>query len=207
MKNYRFATLVCFGLLGAFTLNLIGQDKKGANQAPDTFQAKFETSAGDFVIEVHRDWSPNGADRFYELVKSGFYDDCKFFRVVPGFMVQFGINGDPKVAAKWRDKTIKDDPPSKESNQRGYITFAKSQVPNSRTSQVFINYDDNARLDADGFTPFGKVVEGMEIVDKIYSKYGEMPNQGLIQAQGNAYLKAKFPKLDGIKKASIVEKK
>jgi len=177
---------------------------------PEKFQVKFETSKGDVLIEVTRSWSPIGAARFYDAVKAGFYDDCRFFRVVPGFMVQWGINGDPKVQAKWRDAEIKDDKVSTKervSNTRGYITFAKSGRPNSRTTQLFINYGDNVFLDDMGFTPFGKVLEGMEVVDKIYSKHRERPDQGAIQQAGNAYLKDEFPDLDFIKKATIVEAK
>ncbi|HWP37596.1 MAG TPA: peptidylprolyl isomerase [Gemmatimonadales bacterium] len=170
--------------------------------APATYRVKFETSEGDFVIEVTRAWAPNGADRFYNLVKHGFYDDARFFRVIAGFMAQFGINGDPQISARWRGASIPDDP-VKESNKRGYVSFAMAG-PNTRTTQVFINYGDNSRLDSMGFPPFGRVVEGMEVVDRIHSLYGEQPNQGRIQAQGNAYLNASFPELDYIKKASIV---
>lgn len=180
------------------------------DSVPEKFQVKLETSKGDVVIEVQRAWSPNGAARFYDAVKAGFYDECRFFRVVPGFMVQWGINGDPKVQSKWRDADFKDDVvPAKEraSNTRGFITFAKSGKPHSRTTQLFINYGDNARLDDMGFTPFGKVIKGMEIVDEINSKNRERPNQGAIQDEGNAYLKAEFPDLDFIKKATILEAK
>ena len=170
-------------------------------QAPATFKALFETSAGNFVIEVRRDWAPMGADRFYNLVKNGFYDNCRFFRVVSGFMVQFGINGDPSIQSFWRSANITDDP-VKQSNRRGYITFATGG-PNTRTTQVFINFGDNNGLDGQGFAPFGRVVSGMNVVDKIYSGYGEQPNQGSIQMQGNAYLEKAFPKLDYIKKATI----
>ena len=204
MKIRVSSILVACGLSVAFGLNLLGQDGSKPKKAPATFQAKFETTVGDFVIEVNREWSPNGADRFYNLVSSGLYDDCKFFRVLPGFMVQFGINGDPETSAKWRNARIKDDPVMK-SNKRGFVTFAKGG-PNSRTSQVFINYADNERLDSMGFPPFGRVIEGMDVVEKIYSKYGETPDQSLIQEKGNEYLNAKFPKLDGVKKATIVEK-
>ena len=172
-------------------------------QAPDVYKVKFETSGGDFVIEVNRDWAPVGADRFHELVSKGFFDECRFFRVVPGFMVQFGINGDPEVQKEWRFARIKDDRVT-QSNKKGYITFATSG-PNSRTSQVFINFKDNRFLDGQGFAPFGKVVEGMEIVDKINSQYGEDPDQGMIQGSGNKYLTKEFPKLDYVKKATIVE--
>jgi peptidyl-prolyl cis-trans isomerase A (cyclophilin A) len=175
--------------------------------APAVYKADFDTSAGMFVIEVHRDWAPNGADRFYNLVKNGFYDDVKFFRVIPNFMVQFGIHGDPAVAAKWRDARIPDDK-VKESNNRGMVTFATAG-PNTRTTQVFINFGNNAGLDGQGFSPFGKVTTGMNVVDKIYSGYGEGapsgrgPEQGRIQAEGNAYMNKDFPKLDYVKKATI----
>ncbi len=176
-------------------------------QAPPVYKAKFDTTKGSFVVEVNRAWSPNGADRFYNLVKNGFYDNTRFFRVIPGFMVQFGISGDPSIAAAWRDADIKDDP-VKQSNTRGMITFATAG-PNTRTTQVFINFDNNAGLDGQGFSPFGKVVSGMEVVDSLYGGYGEGapngkgPNQGLIQQQGNAYLEQAFPKLDYIKQATI----
>src|SRR5579884_3625838 len=176
-------------------------------QAPATYRAKFDTSKGSFVVEVHRDWAPNGADRFYNLVKNGFYDQGRFFRVIPGFMVQFGINADPAISAKWRTARINDDPVTK-SNIRGLITFATAG-PNTRTTQVFINYADNSRLDDMGFAPIGQVVSGMDVVDKLYAGYGEGaprgsgPSQALIQEQGNAYLQKSFPKLDYIKKAMI----
>ncbi len=205
MKYNGLSVLVICGIVGGLGINLLGQDSSKPQKAPATFQAKFETTAGDFVIEVKREWSPNGADRFYELVSSGLYDDCKFFRVLPGFMVQFGINGDPKVAAKWREATIKDDPVMK-SNKKGMVTFATSG-PNSRTSQIFVNYKDNKFLDPQGFSPFGQIVEGMDVVEKINSQHGEKPDQGKIQKQGNAYLKDKFPELDGVKKATIVDGK
>jgi peptidyl-prolyl cis-trans isomerase A (cyclophilin A) len=178
-------------------------------KAPAVYQAKFDTSKGPFVIEVHRDWAPQGADRFYNLVKNGFFDNARFFRVIEGFMVQFGINGDPKIAAAWRDADIKDDP-VKHSNERGTITFATAG-PNTRTTQVFINFADNAPLDGQGFSPFGKVVSGMEVVDSLYGGYGEGapngngPDQGRVQSQGNAYLEQDFPKLDFIKSATIAE--
>ncbi len=185
------------------------EPSKAVAKAPDSFRAKFTTTKGDFEVQVHRDWSPNGADRFYNLVKMGFFDDTRFFRAVEGFMVQFGISGDPAVAKKWQEQNIPDDPPVKQSNQRGFMTFAQRGTPNSRATQVFINYGDNSRLDAT-FVPFGQVMSGMDVVDSLYKGYGEGapmgagPDQGLIQAQGNAYLDAKFPKLDGIKRAEIV---
>jgi peptidyl-prolyl cis-trans isomerase A (cyclophilin A) len=178
--------------------------KKPADAAPETFQVKFETTKGDFIVEVHRAWSPNGADRFHALVKNGFYDDCAFFRVLPGFMAQGGINGDPEVMAKWRDANIPDDRVVK-SNERGYVTFAKSGAPNSRSTQFFINYADNSRLDDMGFSPFGQVIKGMKVVDSINAEYREEPDQQQIQYNGNAYLRKSFPQLDYIKTARVAE--
>jgi len=175
--------------------------------APPTYRAKFDTSKGTFVIEVHRDWAPRGADRFYNLVKNGFYDNARFFRVISGFMVQFGISGDPGISAIWREARIKDDP-VRQSNRRGFITFATAG-PNTRTTQVFINFADNGGLDSQGFAPFGRVISGMKVVDALYGGYGEGapagsgPEQGRIQAEGNAYLVRHFSKLDYIKKATI----
>jgi len=173
-------------------------------KAPDTFKAKFDTTKGTIVIEVHRDWSPNGADRFYNLVKNGYFDGVKFFRVVPGFVVQWGIHGDPSIASKWLQSTIQDDP-VKESNRRGFVTYAKSGQPNSRSVQLFINLGDNSRLDATGFAPFGKVTEGMDVVDKLYGGYAEglTKLQGRIAEEGNAFLEKNYAQLDGIKKATI----
>ena len=177
---------------------------KLAAKAPETFRAKFETSQGTFVIEVHREWSAHGADRFYNLVKSGYYDGVKFFRVVPGFVVQWGIHGDPSIASTWLRANIPDDA-VKESNKRGFVTFAKSSAPNSRSVQLFINLVDNSRLDGMGFAPFGKVAEGMDVVDKLYGGYGEglKKLQGRIAEEGNAFLEKTYPQLDGIKKATI----
>ena len=171
--------------------------------APPVYKAAFDTSVGSFVIEVHREWAPKGADRFYNLVKNGFFDNARFFRVMPGFMVQFGINGDPEIQKHWADASIPDDPVT-QKNLRGYVTFAQTSAPNSRSTQVFINYADrNTFLDSQRFAPFGQVISGMEIVDKINSGYGETPDQGLIQRQGNKYLNAQFPKLDYVTKARI----
>ncbi len=178
-----------------------------SEEAPANYKVRFDTSKGPFVVEVRRDAAPNGADRFYNLVKSGFFDNARFFRVVSGFMVQFGINGDPAVMAKWRNARIKDDP-VKVSNQRSFVTFATSGT-DSRTTQVFINFVNNDWLDSRGFAPFGKVVSGMEVVDKLYAEYGEGapkgngPDQSRVQMEGNAYLAKSFPKLDYIKKATI----
>jgi peptidyl-prolyl cis-trans isomerase A (cyclophilin A) len=174
-------------------------------KAPDKFQVKFETTKGEFIIDITRAWSPNGADRFYNLVKNGGYDNCRFFRVVKNFMVQFGINGDPKISRVWRAANIPDDKP-KESNVRGYITFATAG-PNTRTTQVFINFKDNTFLDSQGFTPFGKVSKGMDVVDAINNEYGENPDQTQVQMQGNAYLQKAFPNLDYVKSATIVPAK
>lgn len=181
-----------------------------AGDVPETFQVKLETTQGDVLIEVHRDWSPHGAARFYELVKIGFYDDCRFFRVIPGFMVQWGIHGDPKVMDKWRDNNIPDDRPTGEnlqSNLPGMVTFAKAGFPNSRSTQIFVNYVKNASLDQQGFTPFGKVLSGMEALEALNAKYGgnASDQQGRIQKEGNAFLDKAFPGLDSIKRASIVQ--
>ena len=177
---------------------------KLTEKAPETFKAQFDTTKGKITIEVTRSLAPNGADRFYNLVRSGYFTDIAFFRVVPGFMCQFGIHGDPSVSAKWRAANITDDP-VKGSNTRGAITFATGG-PNTRTTQLFINFGNNAGLDRQGFSPFGKVTEGMDIVDKINSEYGEnAPHvQGRIQGEGNAYLKKEFPNLDYIKSATIL---
>ena len=205
-----FAAALALGVLGSPGAGRAGDLTNPASlneKAPAVYKVKFDTSKGVFVVEVHRDWAPNGADRFYNLVKNGFYDDARFFRVISGFMVQFGISGDSKVAAVWRDANIKDDP-VKESNKRGNITFATAG-PNTRTTQVFINFGDNAGLDDQGFASFGKVLSGMEVVDALYAEYGEGaprgqgPDQGLVQQRGNAYLEKSFPKLDFIRKATI----
>jgi peptidyl-prolyl cis-trans isomerase A (cyclophilin A) len=171
-------------------------------KAPAVFKAKFTTTAGDFVVEVHRDWAPNGADRFYNLVRYGYFTNAAFFRVVPGFVVQFGLSADPAVNKVWKTATIKDDPVV-QSNKRGNLVFA-SAGPNTRTTQLFINFVDNTRLDGMGFAPFGSVVEGMAAVDKIFPAYGETPRQDLIAEQGDAYLKANFRDIDRIKLARIV---
>lgn len=180
-----------------------------AAQAPDSFRARFETSKGDFVIAVHRAWAPRGADRFYNLVRAGYYDDVRFFRVISGFMAQFGIHGDSAVSAAWREQRIPDDP-VRRSNMRGMVSFATAG-PGTRTTQVFINYGSNDRLDAMGFAPFGQVVEGMEVVDQFYADYGEGqprgrgPEQTRFQIEGNTYLARQFPRLDYIERARIVE--
>ncbi len=172
-------------------------------RAPDKFVVKFNTSAGEFRLAVTRSHAPVGVDRFYNLVMNGFYDEQRFFRVVPNFVVQFGIHGDPEISRKWRDATIKDDP-VKSRNAPGTIAFAKSNQPHSRTTQVFINFDDNVHLDRMGFATFGKVTEGMDVVDGINDKHQELPDQGRIQLQGNAYLQEEYPDLDYIVSARLV---
>ncbi len=174
-------------------------------EGTDTYRVEFQTTAGDFVVEVHPDWAPRGAERFRELVQADFLADCRFFRVIKDFMVQFGIHGDPTVSTVWKEKTIMDDP-VKKSNKRGYVTFATSG-PDSRTSQIFINYKDNRQLDDNGFSPIGQVISGMDVVDNLNDNYGGTPSdfQPQIQDQGNAFLDAKFPGLDFIKTAKIIE--
>ncbi len=177
-------------------------------RAPAEYKVRLQTTKGDVIILVHRDWSPHGADHFYELTKMGFYDDNRFFRAVRGFVVQFGMNGDPKVNADWSEITIKDDPP-KVSNKAGTITFADSG-PDTRATQVFFNLADNSRLDAMGFTPFGEVIQGMENVEHLYTGYGDGPptgdgpDQSDIAATGNAFLDHHFPNLDRLIRARIV---
>ena len=179
-------------------------------KAPDTYKVKFNTTKGSFVVEVTRAWAPLGADRFYNLVKGGYYDGAPLYRVIPNFMVQFGFSPSAAVNKAWEKAEIKDDP-VKQSNKRGYITFATSG-PNTRTTQVFINYKDNAFLDTQGFAPFGNVVEGMDVVDKFYKDYGEGsdmggrgPTQEKLGSQGIAYVKKNFPNLDIITSAEIVK--
>lgn len=194
-------------LLPALTLLVTPQPSAAQvtdEQAPPTFRARFETSQGSFVIEVQREWAPIAADRFYTLVKRGFYNDARFFRVLNGFMAQFGLSGDPKRQAEYASANLMDEP-AKQSNLRGFVSFAKESAPNTRYTMVFINYKDNSYLDADGFAPFGQVVPGMEIVDKLYSGYGRqnVPDQRRIRSEGNAYLTAEYPQLDFIKTARI----
>ena len=213
--------LSCAALvLGGFCCGPVRAEEKAAavsladpaklvEKAPESFKVKFSTTKGDFTLQLGRSLSPNGADRFYNLVKAGYFKDIAFFRVIPGFMGQFGIHGDPVIAAAWRSANIPDDA-VKGSNVRGAITFAKSGAPNSRSTQFFINLADNANLDSMGFSPFGKVVEGMDVVDKLNGEYGEGapsgrgPNQMKVQSEGNTYLKAEFPRLDYIKSATLL---
>ena len=171
-------------------------------KAPDSFQVKFETTKGDFVVQVTRSWAPLGADRFYNLVKHGFFTDAAFFRVVPGFIIQFGLSANPAVNAVWRSANIKDDKVT-QSNKPGTLTFATAG-PNTRTTQLFINFGNNTFLDSQGFSPFGQVTSGMDVVQKLYAGYGERPDQGAITTQGKAYLDKNFPMIDSIKSATIV---
>lgn len=179
-----------------------------ADGPPATFRVRFETSAGDFLVEARRAWAPHGVGRFHELVSGAFFDGCRFFRVLEGFVAQFGISGDPVTSAAWRRRTIPDDPVV-ESNRRGRVTFAMAG-PGSRTTQLFINIGDNTGLDGMGFAPIGEVVEGMERVDALYAAYGEGaprgggPDQGRIQREGEAYLAREFPRLDAIRRTSLV---
>jgi len=178
-------------------------------RAPVTFKAKFTTTRGDFVVEVTRAWAPLGADRFYNLVKNHFFDGAAFFRVLPGFVAQFGLSAKPEISRVWASATIKDDPVT-QSNLEGYLTFATAG-PNTRTTQLFINLADNQNLDGMGFAPFGKVSDGMDVVQKFYSGYGEGapgghgPEQGRITNEGKTYLDKSFPLLDSIKTAVIVQ--
>jgi peptidyl-prolyl cis-trans isomerase A (cyclophilin A) len=227
MKSLIASTLLCTCLLAQTPAAKAPAKKAPAKQAsggssallnpaalrataPAVYKAQFTTSKGDFVVEVHRDWAPTGADRFYNLVRNGFFTDASFFRVVPNFMVQFGISSSPKIAAAWANANIKDDP-VKESNTRGRITYAMTGQPNSRSTQVFINFKNNAFLDAQRFAPFGEVVEGMDVVDKLYNGYGDMAEMGgrgpspeRIEREGSAYLIQNFPLLDRIKSAKIL---
>lgn len=172
-----------------------------AGPAPDSFRVTFETSRGPVVVQAIRSWSPNGVDRFYALTSDRFFDENRFFRVVPGFIVQFGLAGEPKTNERWDTKQIPDDP-VRESNKRGTITFA-TEGPNTRSHQLFINLADNPRLDKLGFTPIGRVVSGMEAVDSIYAVYEEDPSQQMIQRLGNSYLARMFPRLDYVKTARV----
>ncbi|HYR86772.1 MAG TPA: peptidylprolyl isomerase [Terriglobia bacterium] len=218
LRRYILTTMVLLGFVQACSAQqrgnaLLDPRNPAMNQtAPATYQVLVSTSKGDFTIKVTREWAPKGADRFYSLVKNGFYNDARFFRVLRSprpFMAQFGVNGDPAVAAKWSDANIDDDPVT-QHNTRGMISFATAG-PNTRSTQLFINYGDNSRLDQSGFSPFGQVVTGMEVVDQLYADYGEGapdgkgPDQSRIEREGNAYLNRDFPKLDYIKTARVIE--
>ncbi len=200
-RQFCFYTFV----VALLVLSACGGNKNaGMEQAPAQYKVRMQTTKGDVVLLLHRDWSPIGSDHFYELVKMGFYNDNRFFRCVPGFIVQWGINGEPQVNKSWSTITIKDDPP-KVSNKVGTVVFAKTGEPDSRTTQLFINLGDNSKtLDAQGFTPFGEVIQGMENVIGVYMGYGEEPKQDAIADIGNPYLEEHFPKLDYVRKASII---
>ncbi len=213
----------CFGtkspLFGAGSDGQVRQEKqydhpamldpsKATERAPDSFRVKFQTTKGDFVVQVNRDWAPNGADRFYNLVKIGYFDDVVFFRCIQGFMCQFGIHGDPAVNAVWSDAKIPDDEQKEGvSNREGYLTFARTGAPNSRSVQFFINMGNNSRLDSMGFTPIGRIVEGMDNFLKLNTEYGEndREDQGNFQQRGNAYILGKYPNLDRIIRATILD--
>jgi peptidyl-prolyl cis-trans isomerase A (cyclophilin A) len=214
MKQFLTILFVC-GALCAQTKSTTAAKKAGAPtrnlldpstlkaRAPETFKAKFTTTQGDLVIQVTRAWAPIGADRFYNLVRGKFFDGAAFFRVGHDFMAQFGISPDPKVTAAWSSQVLTDDP-VKQSNKRGFVSFAATGAPNSRGTQMFINYADNSRLDASGFAPFGEVIEGMEVADKFYDGYGLNPDQGAISQLGKPWIDKNMPKVDYIKTAVIV---
>jgi peptidyl-prolyl cis-trans isomerase A (cyclophilin A) len=209
----RLPATVSIALASSFLAGCSSSNSEKKQEAvsapPAVFRVDFDTSRGPFVVEVHSDWASYGSARFYELTKKGFYDNNRFFRVVRGFVVQFGINGDPAVNRDWMNSGIPDEGP-KQPNERGTVAFAKSQLPNSRTTQLFINLADNSHmLDPKGFAPIGKVVSGMDTVDNIYAGYGEMaprgsgPDANQIEIEGNSYLTGKFPHLDYIKAATV----
>jgi cyclophilin family peptidyl-prolyl cis-trans isomerase len=185
------------------------RDSWWRHKAPAVFRMRFETGRGDFVVEARREWAPNGADRLYNLARAGFFDDSRFFRVRAGFIAQFGIPGNPAIAAVWRSQTIPDDP-VRQSNTRGTVSYAMTG-PGARTTQLFVNLGDNSRLDKEGFAPLGRVVEGMEVVDRLYAGYGEAAGGGMrggkqspIFEDGNAYLDREFPLLDRLLRAKIM---
>ena len=214
MRSQSTMIVVAIAALAA-TIGVAGQADKTARlskpaalteAAPATFKANFVTSQGAFVVTVHKDWAPKGADRFYNLVTSGYFDEIRFFRVIPNFMAQFGIHGTPAVSKAWTDARITDDP-VKQSNKRGFVTFATAG-PNTRTTQLFVNFGDNASLDKQGFSPFGEVTSGMDVVDKLYNGYGEIYRRQDFElprfmSEGNAYMAKAFPKMDFIKTATI----
>jgi len=218
----HFTTIICVILLCSAGMAARADERtQGPNpallepglaqeQAPDSYRVRLTTTKGDIVIEVNREWAPHGADRFYNLVRCGFFDGASFFRVVEGFVVQFGLSGESRVNGAWKDATIPDDP-VKGSNRRGTICYAKTDAPDSRATQVFLNLGDNTGLDKQGFAPFGRVVEGMEVADRLHAGYGDMapfgkgPDPRAIATLGDEYLKREFPKLDRIERATILE--
>ena len=210
MQTNRFLPfpLAALALLAACSSPAPKETAQKPTQAPALYRVRFDTTKGPFVLEIHRDWAPRGADRFYELIDAKYYDGLYFFRVIKGFVVQWGIHKDPEVTKKWNNLVIPDDL-VRQSNRRGTITFA-TDGPNTRTTEPFINLADNKRLDARGFAPFGEVVEGMDVVDKLYAGYGDGPpkgegvDQNKAEAQGNEYIEGNFPKLDKILTARLV---
>jgi peptidyl-prolyl cis-trans isomerase A (cyclophilin A) len=223
MKPARLTALVALTLaLGTFAVMTGAQQapspqpkkdltnpKLFTEKAPDVYLAQFDTSVGTFIVRVTRNWAPNGADRFYNLVKSGFYDECRFFRVVPTVLVQFGINGDPAVSSAWEKAYIKQDR-ARMSNTRGRLSFAAASTAqasdqDTRATQVFINYGDNNKMDLEGFAAFGQVITSMVMVERIFDKYGEGPDPALLMSQGNAWLIQAAPQMDYIKTATIAE--
>ncbi|MGD1069925.1 MAG: peptidylprolyl isomerase [Bryobacteraceae bacterium] len=203
MKRISLALSIALALAACSTSKQAVVQASSDEKAPAVFRVDFDTSRGPFVVEITRDLAPHGADHFYTLVKAKYFDGARFYRVVPGFMVQWGSAADPKVSEAW-DKSIPDDP-VKTTNARGTITFAATGQPDSRSTHMFINFADNGRLDAMGFAPVGNVVSGMENVDQIYSGDGERPDQGRMKDEGNAYLLREFPNLDYIKTARIAQ--
>jgi len=201
MKRYLALAILITALTGCSKAPEVAAGRPKDEKSPDSYRVTFDTAKGPFVIEVHREWAPLGSDRFYTLVKNNYFTGAKFFRVIPNFMVQFGLAADAAVTARYEGTEFPDDP-VRQSNTRGMVSFA-TRGANSRTTQMFINFGNNTRLDQSGFTPFGQVVSGMETVDRLYSQYGEAPNQMLIKAEGNKYLEVNFPQLDSIKTAKI----
>ena len=204
-----FVSAVCLAAVGCSSSEPEKKiDVTKTEKAPDLFNVNFDTSKGAVVVEVHRDWAPNGVDHFYTLVKTGYYDGNRFYRVVRDFVAQFGMNGDPKTNAMWANAPIPDDP-VRQSNVRGMLTYAATGMPNSRSTQLFFNLRTNAMLDPKGFAPIGRVTQGMDVVDSLYSGYGDAPPNGegpdqiKLGTQGNEYLQSQFPRLDFVKKATI----
>jgi peptidyl-prolyl cis-trans isomerase A (cyclophilin A) len=199
-----FALTACGGNSGPRPSLINPSPAELAQPAPDSFKVTFETSKGAFTAMVYRAWAPIGADRFYFLVNNGFYDGAYFFRTLPNFVVQFGLNGSPEVSKAWETRTLQDEP-VKQSNQPGFISYAMGG-PNSRTTQIFINKVDNSRLDALGFAPFAKIIDGMHVVEQFYGGYANnVPDQGRIRREGNSFLSSEYPKLDSIVKARVVK--
>jgi peptidyl-prolyl cis-trans isomerase A (cyclophilin A) len=205
MDITAIAVIVTTGMLaGQANLQKLKTRRNSRSAPPRSSELASTISQGAFVIAVEREWAPLAADRFYNLVKNGFYNDSRFFRVLDGFMAQFGLHADPDVQSAWRSANLNDEPATK-SNTRGFVSFTRESSPNSRYTMIFINYKDNSFLDADGFAPFGQVASGMDVVDRLYSGYGRqnIPDQRRILRDGNAYLQSEYPKLDFVKTATI----